>query len=184
MATFNTQKILTGDKTIVEFAYNNYSSMTFSNSHASTGITMDLYITSQVGTKITDTASQVNYAPSAGYPVTTSSQAIVIDYTVTASTSDMFLNEQVWKSDGNLIGTCTAWASATGITFGGGLVRALVDDDDLYTGTRYYILRNVKLGKGSAFKLTADEFNFDNTNYTMYINSDQTLGGIDIITRY
>ena len=180
MAIFYPQKILTTNKTEVTFAYNNYSSMIFNNS-GSAGVTIDLYVTSQIGTDITDTLSQVNLV--AGYAVTTSSQAIVIDYDTT-STSDMFLNEQVWKSNGNLIGTCTVWTNNLGITFGGGLVRALANNDDLYVGTRHHFLKNVKIPKGASLKLTPDEFKFDDTNYKLYINSSSTTGDVDIITRY
>ena len=182
MAVFNVQKITTGDKTAVTFGYNNYRSMTFTNNHASGDITIDLYVTSQVGTDITDTDSEVNNG--AGYAVTTASQAIAITNGGTAATSDMFLNERVYKSDGEFFGICTVFGSATGITFGGGIVKAMVDDDDLYTGTRYHVLNNVKIPNGASLKLTPDEFNFDNNNYTMYIDSDRASGNIDIITRY
>ena len=55
MPIFNVQKITTGDKTAVTFAYNDYSSMIFTNTHATDAVTIDLYATSQVGTDITAT---------------------------------------------------------------------------------------------------------------------------------
>ena len=246
MATFNVQKITTGDKTAVTF--NNPKSMVFTNTHATAAITIDLYVTSQVGTDITDTGVDVNL--SAGYAATTSSQAIVVDggtftdatcdynndptiahddddgkitanslvsgtgipagayvssvtsdtaFELSASTTggsvtngtlsfilpsdDVFLNEKVWKSNGTLFGTCTAVGGAAGMTFGGGIIKAMADNDDLYTGTRYHVLNNVKIPNGTSLKLTQDEFDFDNNNYSMYIDSDDAAGYIDIITR-
>ena len=150
MAIFYPQKILTTNKTEVTFAYNNYSSMIFANS-GSAGVTIDLYVTSQIGTDITDTDSEVNGTFAVG--LTT---AVAI----------------------------TAFGSAAAITFGGGLVRAMANDDDLYVGTRHHFLKNVKIPKGSSLKLTSDEFKFDDTNYKLYINSSSATGDIDIITRY
>ena len=247
MAIFYPQKILNTRKTEVTFAYNNYSSMVFTNTHATDAITIDLYVTSQIGTDITDTGVNVNL--SAGYAVTTASQDIIVDggtftdatcdynndptiahddddgkitanslvsgtgipagayvssitsntvFELSASTTGgpvtdgtlsfilpsdpVFLDEQVWKSNGTLFGTCTAIGTATGITFGGGLTRAMANNDDLYVGTRHHFLNNVKIPNGASLKLSADEFKFDDTNYKLYIKTDAI--GIDIITRY
>ena len=247
MAIFYPQKILTTNKTEVTFAYNNYSSMIFTNTHDSAAITIDLYVTSQIGTDITDTGVDVNL--SAGYAITTASQNIVVDggtftdatcdttstdatvthddddgkitvlslvsgpnipdgayvASVTSDTEfelsavatgsatnttlsfirpidEVFLNEQVWKSNGTLFGTCTTVGSSAGMTFGGGLVRAMANNDDLYVGTRHHFLNNVKIPNGASLKLSADEFKFDDTNYKLYIKTDAI--GIDIITRY
>ena len=88
MAIFYPQKILTIRKTEVTFAYNNYSSMIFTNTHATDAVTIDLYATSQIGTDITDTGVNVNL--SAGYAITTASQAIVVDGgTFTDATCDI-----------------------------------------------------------------------------------------------
>tara|TARA_R110002073_G_scaffold131913_1_gene278686 strand:- start:636 stop:1175 length:540 start_codon:yes stop_codon:yes gene_type:complete len=179
MASFYTQKISSGDKTQVTFDYNDYSSIIFTNTSTTT-TTIDLYVTSQLGTDIADTGTNVNNG--SGYSATSSSQAIVVD--ATAATSDAFLNEQVWKSDGTLFGTCTTFTDGTHLTFGGGLIRAMADDDSLYTGTRYYLLKNVKIPKGTSLKLEKDEFNFNNENYNLYIDSNDSAGEIDIITRY
>ena len=48
----------------------------------------------------------------------------------------------------------------------------------------YHVLNNVKIPNGASLKLTQDEFNFDNNNYSMYIDSDTATGNIDIITRF
>jgi len=187
MAIFYPQKILTTNKTEVTFAYNNYSSMIFAN-NGSASVTMDLYVTSQLGTYITNpvlaTGVYANFGD--GYPVGYNA-AIVIDNGsggASAGTSDMFLNERVYKSDGKLFGVCTTFNSNVQLTFSGGLETAITDNNILYVGTRYYFLKNVKIPKGVSLKLTADEFKFDTTNYKLYINSSSSTGDIDIITRY
>ena len=48
----------------------------------------------------------------------------------------------------------------------------------------YHVLNNVKIPNGASLKLTQDEFNFDNNNYSMYIDSNRVSGNIDIITRF
>ena len=176
---FYTQKITSGDKTQVTYAYNGYKSMTFSN-FSGVAVSITLYVTSQLGTDITTTGTDVDLT--AGYPATTSSQAIVLS--ATAATSDAFLNERGYKSDGSLIGTCTTFTDGTHITFAAGLVNAIADAAVLHTGTRYHVLNNVKIPNGASLKLSPDEFNFDNNNYNLYINSDSATGDIDILTRY
>ena len=47
-----------------------------------------------------------------------------------------------------------------------------------------YFLNNVKIPNGASLKLLNDEFSFDNITYTLYIDSDNGNGKIDIITRY
>ena len=181
MAEFNVQKITSNAKTVVTFGYNNYSSMIFTNVDASDDVTIDLYAVSQVGSAITDTGTNVNQADSSG-AVTTGSTAITVDGT--SATDDIFKNERIYKSDGTFVGTCTIVGSTTSITFGGGIEKALANNDDLYVGTRYYFLNNVKIPNGTSLKLTPDEFNMDTVNYKMYILSGDSDGMIDIITRY
>jgi len=62
-----------------------------------------------------------------------SSVTLTVD-TVNA-TDALFLNKKVYKSDGTLFGTCTAVNSTTEIVFGGGLVNAIANDDNLHTIT-------------------------------------------------
>ena len=95
----------------------------------------------------------------------------------------MFLNERVYKSDGTLFGVCSTFTSTVAIVFATGLRNAITDNDILYTGTRYYFLKNVKIPNGTSLKLTADEVSMDLTKYNMYINTDSSAGGIDITTR-
>ena len=77
---------------------------------------VDLYIVSQVGTDITDTGTDANEI--ANY-TTTSSVTLTVDGT--NATDDLFKNEQVWKSDGTLFGTCTSVTPNVTMVFGGGI---------------------------------------------------------------
>ena len=181
MAIFYPQKITTTSKTEVTFAYNNYSSMTFTNSHASSAITIDLYAASQVGTDITATDVYAAETEAAS----TSSVTLTVDNgsgSASDAANDEFLNERVYKADGNLYGICTTVTSTTVLVFSGGLERQIRDDDILQVGARHHFLNNVKIPNGASLKLTADEFRFDDTNYKLYIRAD--VAGIDIITRY
>ena len=180
MATFNVQKITTGDKTAVTF--NNPKSMVFTNTHATDAITIDLYVTSQVSTDIT--ATLVYSAETVA--ATTVSDTVTIDNgsgSASAAANDAFLNERVYKSDGTFFGICTT-VTTTLLTFSGGVVKGITDNDILYTGTRYHVLNNVKIPNGASLKLTQDEFDFNNYYYSMYIDSDKATGNIDIITRF
>ena len=47
-----------------------------------------------------------------------------------------------------------------------------------------YFLNNVKIPNGVSLKLESNEFSFDNNTYTLYIDSADADGKIDIITRY
>ena len=49
------------------------------------------------------------------------------------ATSSNILNRHVYNSSGRFVGICTAVSSTTSITFGGGTVIALSDDEHLYT---------------------------------------------------
>ena len=173
------QKITANTKTKLNIARSNYSSCLIANVDGTADVSMTLYLASQVGSDITDTLSEVNGTFAKGL-----TSAVAFSNTGTAATSDMFLNERVYKSNGTFVGICTAFSSAASITFGGGLEVALANDDDLYTGTRYLFLNNVKIPNGVSLKLTPDEFNFDSNNYDMYIDTDSSTGGINIITRY
>jgi hypothetical protein len=46
-----------------------------------------------------------------------------------------------------------------------------------------YFLNNVKIPNGASLKLEQDEFSFNNSLYTLYIDSDHASGAIDIISR-
>ena len=59
---FEVQKITGNTKTEVSLNNAGFQSMLFANNHASSAVTIDLYITDQTGTNITDTTSAVNLA--------------------------------------------------------------------------------------------------------------------------
>ena len=181
MASFNVQKITTTNKT--EVTVKNHKSMIFTNTHATDAVTIDLYAASQVGTDITATDVYAAETEAAS----TSSVTLTVDNgsgSASDAADDEFLNERVYKSDGSFFGVCTTVTSTTVLVFSGGLDRAITDNDILHTGTRYYFLNNVKIPNGASLKLTEDEFHMNTTNYKLYINTDSSTGGIDIITRY
>ena len=181
MAIFYPQKILTTNKTEVTFVYNNYSSMVFTNTHATDAVTIDLYATSQIGTDITATDVYAAEAEA----VSTSSVTLTVDNgsgSASDAANDEFLNERVYKADGNFFGICTTVTSTTILVFSGGLERAITNNDILQTGTRHHFLNNVKIPNGASLKLSPDEFKFDTSYYKLYIKTDAI--GIDIITRY
>jgi len=123
---------------------------------------VDLYIVSQLGTDITDTGTNANETDNY---TTESSVTLTVDGT--AATDDVFKNQQVWKSDGTLFGTCTARNSNTEIVFTRGIEQNLVDNADLYTGSRYYILHDVSIPKGTTLLLEGPELNYDSTTYAL-----------------
>ena len=166
------QKITGTSKGTVTVASGSFDSLLLT---AITTATVNLYLTSQVGTDITSTTvvAAEEEAVSAG--------SVTLTVKTYAATADAFLNEKVYKSDGTLFGTCTAVNSTTEIVFGGGISSAISGDDVLYTGTRYYILKSVEIELGSTLKLEPDELNFDDNNYTLYITL--ASGSVDIITR-
>jgi hypothetical protein len=186
MAYFYTQHIKTAStKAEVTVDYNDFNSATFTNTHASAAVTLDLYLVDQTGTALRQSANYENTTPtkvnlSAGYAITLDSQAIVVD--TTSATADIFLNEKVWLSTGTLVGTCTAVGSTTGITFGGGIVYPLANNDDLYTGTRFHVLNNVIIPNGTSLRLDGEDFNFHSDDYKLYVNMNQT-DGLDIMLR-
>tara|TARA_R110000744_G_scaffold46072_1_gene102058 strand:- start:170 stop:715 length:546 start_codon:yes stop_codon:yes gene_type:complete len=179
---FNTQKITTTNKTLITFDVHNHNSIIFTNSHATDAVTIDLYATSRLGTDITTTAvvaaeSEIESGSSVTLTVDNGSGA------GSAATDDLLLNERVYKANGAFVGICTTVGSSTALVFAGGIERTIVDNNLLYTGTRYYILRNVKIPKGVSLKLNRDEFHQSSTNFGMYINTDSSTGGINIIAR-
>jgi len=179
---FYTTKISGNTKTQITTDYSTYDSLVITNSHATADITVDLYVTSQLSTDITTTGVYAAETEAAS----TSSVALTVDNgsgSASAGTSDMFLNEQVWKSDGTLFGTCTTFNSTILLTFSGGLSNAITDNDILFTGTRYYILNNVVIPNGTSLKLEKDEINFNNISYYLYVKSDNSDGGLDMFLR-
>jgi len=153
-------------------------SMTLCNVHSG-DVVISLYLASQVGTDITTTAVYAAEAEA----VSDSSVTLTVDNgsgSGSAATNDNLDEEQVWKSDGTLFGTCTEVTNNTTLVFSAGLTGAIANNDILYVGTRYYIVKDLTLPTGQTLKLEGDEVSFDNLLYSMYI----TLGGstpLDII---
>jgi hypothetical protein len=179
-----TNKLTTGNKTeIVVGGGGTFKSLVITNTHSS-AVNVSLWLTAQAApeianTDVTDTGTNINYG--SGYAVTTSSQAVVVDGT--AATSDIFLNEKVYKSNSRVIGTCTVFDDANNITFGGGIGEALVDDTSLYVGTIYHVLKAVTIPVATSLKLNSDEFSFNSLLYKLYAKSSNASGLIDIIIR-
>jgi len=172
------QSLIANTKTKISVVRSNYSSCLVANTHGGT-VTLDLYLASQVGTDITDTKSEVNGVFAKG--LTT---AVAIDTGISAATSDMFLNERVYKSDGTFVGVCTVFTSAASITFGGGLEVALADDVDLYTGTRYTLIKTVSIPTASSLKLESSEILFDDSTFNLYAKSNNASGLLTFTFNY
>ena len=177
-------KLTTGNKTeIASSTVCSYNSLVITNTHTS-AVNISLWLTAQAAPKyadtdVTDTGTDVDFP--ANYPITTSSQAIVVQGE--AATSDIFLNEKVYKADGKLYGTCTVFTDGTHITFGAGIQEIMADNADLHVGTIYYILKAVTIPAATSLKLDGDEFNFSSLLYKLYAKSSNASGLIDIIIR-
>ena len=182
--SINLQKITSVNDTEIDLSddHTSISSLTLSNIHGTNAVAVDLYIETKTGatSHITDTDSNVNNG--SGYAVTGGSQVIVIDNGGTAGTSDVFLNKKVYKSDGTLFGTCTTFGSATSLTFSGGIENAMVDDDSLYTPTKYYIIKDVSIPAGATLKLERDEVNINQSEFALWINAS-VANVVDVIIR-
>ena len=179
---FSGQNITGTSKVVVTTSSGSFDSLSLA-SVASDDATVNLYYTSQVGTDIATTGVYVNFG--SGYAATTASQAIVIDNgsgSASAGTSDMFLDEKVYKSDGTLFGTCTTFDSNVLLTFSGGLSNAIKNNDILYTGARYYVLKAVSVPVGTTLVLDSNNIDFNDIGYKLYIIL--TAGSIDLIARY
>ena len=152
------------------------------NIHTTDTVTVDLYVASQVTTDVTTTGVYAAETEAASI----SSVTLTVDNgsgSASAGTSDMFLDEKVYKSDGTLFGTCTTFGSTTSLTFSGGLDNAITDNDILFTGTRYYILKSYVLPANATLVLEKNELRVDPSTYTMYIKLSAADSAVDVITR-
>tara|TARA_R100001594_G_scaffold149253_1_gene206551 strand:- start:1389 stop:2231 length:843 start_codon:yes stop_codon:yes gene_type:complete len=166
------QSISGTSKTKINLGYSP-SSITLS---ATTASVIDLWVTSITGEYITDTGTDANESDN----VATES-GVVLTVDGTAATSDTFEDERVWKSDGTLYGICSSRDLNTQITFATGLEQTLANNDSLYTGSRFYILKSVTIPSGSTLKLDSDEISFSLAEYIMY--AKLTSGTVDLIAR-
>ena len=158
-----------------ETNYNSIDSISISNVDNSNAATIELYLLDISGSNIIDTGTNSNEGENA---ITTSSVTLTVDGT--AATADIFENENVYNSSGDLIGLCTARNSDTEIVFGNGIDITLPNNTDLYTGARIYILKNVVIPVGSSLWLQGKEIKFGRGDFALYI---KTTRNIDVIIR-
>ena len=175
LGNFNGQKITGTSKVLVSTSGGAFDSLTLTNIHGSNAATVDLYYANTSGNDITDTGTNANESDNAA---TTSSVTLTVDGT--AATADTFLNEKVFKSDGTLFGTA-AFSSGTELIFSGGLSQTLANNADLFTGTRYYVLKTFSIPVASTLVLDSNDINFDATEYALYIKLG--AGTIDLTRR-
>ena len=178
---FNTQNVTGTAKTTVTLVdRSKFESLSLASVHSGDAAVVDLYVAGVDGTNITDTGTNMNQATSPQtIRATTDEVAVIVDGTT--ATDDLFLNEKVYKSDGTLFGTCTAVASGTSLQFSGGLEQFITNNDDLYTGTRVYLLKNVVVPLGVTLMLEAGDINFNTNTHTLWIKLEG--GSIDIMAR-
>ena len=111
------QKLTGNTKTEINGLVGRHGSMLLVNNHASSNVTIDLYIASQTKDAITDTSVDVNL--SAGYAKTTSSQAIVVDGgTFTDATCDYNNDPTIAHDDDDGAIKVGMVVSGTGIPIG------------------------------------------------------------------
>lgn len=178
-----TQQITTTNKTEVVVATDNFSSIMFTNTHATDAVTIDLWVVDQTGGSVTSTGVYVNTAVVNSVPGTSVQVAVDNGSSgASAATDDLLLNEKVYDSSGNIHGTCTTVNTNILLTFSDGLYKRLVNNDILYVGTRFYVFNNVTIPNGASLQLESSDLSFDNNNYNMYIDSSIDGGYIDIIT--
>ena len=91
-----TKSITTADQnTVIDYTS---GEVIITNTHATDSLTVDAWASGTASTDIVATGTLVNLASGiAGYAITTSSQAIVVDGD--NATAAEFLNERVYKSD-------------------------------------------------------------------------------------
>tara|TARA_B100001250_G_scaffold147274_1_gene126087 strand:+ start:3346 stop:4197 length:852 start_codon:yes stop_codon:yes gene_type:complete len=165
------QTLTNDDKILIDVPRSNYSACIITNIDGADDVALTLQIVSTTGADITDTGVNANESDNAA---TTSSVTLTVDGS--AATTDQFLNERVYKSDGTLYGVCTARNSSTEIVFGGGLEQTLLNNADLYTGARYGMFRTITIPANTAVKLEENEISFDNSKYNLYATSGDAGG--------
>jgi len=183
MAISVAQKISGNTKTLINNLSGNTNSLSLCNTHATDSVSVDLYIASQITTDITTTGVYAAETEAAS----TSSTQLTVDNgsgSASAGTSDMFLNERVYKSDGTLFGTCTTFDSTVLLTFSGGLSSVITDNDILFTGTRYYILKSLDIPLNNTLVLNNSEYSTNHRLYATYIKLSGADSEVDIIIRY
>ena len=158
---------------------NKFESITIANIHSGTA-TMDLYLASQSSSSSTTGGGITSTTVLAAETEAASTSSVTLTVDTVSATSEVFLNERIYKVDGTFFGTCTAVNSSTEIVFSGGLSSAITDNDILHVGTRYYIFKSLALPVGQMLKLESNEVSFDNRIYSFYIKLAGTTP-VDVI---
>lgn len=175
IGSFNGQNITGTDKVLVGTSGGKFDSLSLACVHDSSDAVLNLYYVSKLGSDITSTTVLAAETEAAS----TSSVTLTVD--TVAATADAFVNEKVYKSDGTLFGTCTARTNSTTLVFSGGLSSAITNDDILYTGTRYHILKATTVPVGTTLVLDSNDISFNSGSYNLYITL--TAGAIDLTRR-
>jgi len=182
---FSTQSITSGDTNTV-ISYTECVSAVITNTHATASTTVDLWLSGKASTDVSApmaSAVYINLASGIKGYATGETGAMVIDNgsgSASAASTAAFLNERVYKDDGTFIGKCTA-ITTTALTVGGGIETMLANNDEIYTGNRYYLLNNVVIPNGVSLKLEGNEINFDTNNFSLLATA--SVAGIDITFR-
>ena len=174
------QKVSGSSKTTItdmRNALDKIDTLSLCNINATDSVSIDLYYTSQVTTDITSTTVLAAETEAA------SGSSVTLTVDTVAATADAFVDEKVYKSDGTLFGTCTARTNSTTLVFSGGLSSAITEDDVLFTGTRYYILKSYVLPANATLILEKNELRVDPKIYAMYIKLSAADSTVDLITR-
>ena len=180
MASNLAQKVSGNTKvaiTDINSVINGVRTLSLCNIHAADTVTVDLYIASQVTADVTSTTVVAAETEAA------STSSVTLTVKTVDATADALLDERIYKSDGTLFGTCTAVSSTTEIVFSGGLDNAITNNNVLFTGTRYYVLKSYVLPANATLVLERDELRFDSSIYKMYIKLSAADSTVDIITR-
>ena len=167
IGSFNAQNITGTSKVLVNTSGGKFDSISLA-SVDSTDATVSLYYASSTGNDITATDVYAAETEAAS----TSSVTLTVDNgsgSASDAANDELLNEKVYKSDGTLFGTCTTVSSTTALVFSGGLSSAITNNDILYTGTRYYVLKSVSIPVGSTLVLDSNDISFNAGGYSLYI---------------
>jgi len=159
------------------------SAMTICNTHATTYTAFSLWLTDITGKDIQSTG---DYAAEAESTTIVAATLNIDDGSGgdAAPTSDKYLNERIFKSDGTFFGECTAFADSgtDTLTFRDGLENDIANNDLLYTGNRYHILSKAVIPPNSTLKLDTEELSFPVSRFRMY--GQLGSGELDIMFRY
>tara|TARA_R100000234_G_scaffold26234_1_gene15161 strand:- start:368 stop:1222 length:855 start_codon:yes stop_codon:yes gene_type:complete len=173
------QTISNNTKTKLNVPKGTIKSCMIANTDASDDVSFKLILTSKLSSDITDTGTDSNEADNAS---TSSSVTLTVDGT--NATDFVFLNENVYKSNGLLYGVCTAVNSTTEIVFGGGLKLLIATNDSLYVGTKYTLFNDVSIPVNSTLKLNSDEISFDDSKYDLWVVSGDSGGQLNFFFNY